>query len=300
MLSKTLLGDFRLTVNERQLGVYGLHIWQRGEELTHRWRSDDEVCLYSGSKTFTAVACGMCQDEGRLNINDPWLDYFPELRDIAAPGTERQTLRDLLHMQSGKRDTFHKYVRGVPEDLLRDWAADPIVEEPGTHFHYVNFCTYTVGRVVERVSGEKLRDYLMPRLFLPLGIPNPQWHTDALGHTLGFSGLYLRTNEFAKIGRLLLQQGVWDDRQLVSAAYVEALHEDVIDNSNWGDPESQAGYGYQVWRCTSPGVYRADGMYGQFSIVIPDREAVVTLTSHNEHCPNDIVRAVEADILPKL
>ena len=300
MLNRSILADFRLTVNERGLGVYGVHIFQRGEELVHRWRSDDPVCLYSGSKTFTSTAVGICQDEGRLNIGDPWLDYFPELKASAAPGTERQTIRDLLHMQSGKREERSQLLGTGGGDILAAWAALPLTEEPGSLFWYVNSCTYTLGRLVERVSGEKLRDYLLPRLFLPFGIQNPQWHTDPAGHSLGYSGLYLRTEEFARIGRLLIQNGVWEDRQIVSEGYARAMHEDLADNSNWSDPESQAGYGYQLWRCTSPGVYRADGMYGQFSIVIPDREAVVTVTSHNEHCPNDIVRAIEADILPKL
>lgn len=299
MLSATIFSDFRIAVNEQQLGVYGIHLWQRGEELTHRWRSDDEVALYSGSKTFTAVACGICQDEGRLNINDYWLEYFPEMKESAFPGTERQTLRDLLHMQSGKWG-IPASMRNGSEDMLRAWAAEPLIDEPGTYFRYVNMCTYTIGRVIEKVSGKTLRDYLMPRLFLPLGILNPQWHTDALGHTLASTGLYLHTDEFARIGRLLLQGGVWDDRQIVSAEYASAMHEDVIDNSHEADPEAKAGYGYQVWRCTSPGLYRADGAYGQFSIVIPEREAVVTVTSHNERCQNDIVRAVEKEILPRL
>ncbi len=299
MLTRAVFRDFRFSVMEKRLDVYGIHLWQRGQELTFRWRSDDAVCLYSGSKAFTSVACGICQDEGRINLEDHWLDYFPELKGTAAPGTERQTIRDLLHMQSGKQD-LPLDRRDASQDMLCAWAAEPLTEEPGTQFRYVNLCTYTVGRIVEKVSGANLRDYLLPRLFLPLDIPNPQWHTDALGHTLACTGLYLRTAEFAKIGRLLLQNGVWEGKQIVSEGYATAMHEDIVDNSGEADPENRAGYGYQIWRCTSPGVYRADGAYGQFSIVIPDREAVVTLTSHNEHGQNEIIRAVEEDILPKL
>jgi len=83
--------------------------------------------------------------------------------------------------------------------------------------------------------------------------------------------------------------------------YIRALSGDVLDNSAGPyTTESAVGYGYQVWRCTVPGAYRADGLYGQFSIVFPDRRAVVTITSHRELEQNDILRAVWRDILPCL
>ncbi len=82
--------------------------------------------------------------------------------------------------------------------------------------------------------------------------------------------------------------------------YIRAATEDIVDTSECEDPESKCGYGYQLWRCTVPGAFRADGKYGQFSIVLPDKEAVVAITSHNPACPNDILRAVWAEVLPKL
>ena len=60
-----------------------------------------------------------------------------------------------------------------------------------------------------------------------------------------------------------------------------------------------AGYGYQVWKCT-PGCFRADGLYGQFSVVVPELDAVVTVTSHREKNANDILRAIYEDIFPLL
>lgn len=143
-----------------------------------------------------------------------------------------------------------------------------------------------------------LRDYLLERLFGPLNIFNPQWQTCYQGHTVAATGLFLRTEELARLGRLLLQKGEWEGKRIVSASYIDAMATDIISSSQFdnGDPESRQGYGYQVWRCTKPGVYRADGMYGQFSIVMPDKKAVVTVTSHNELRANDIIRAIFDDI----
>lgn len=303
-MDKSILNQFRLTVNEKNLGVYGIVLHKEGqEEISHRWRADDKVCLYSGSKTFTSVGVGICRDEGGLKLEDKVLDYFPEYRAVASAGSEEITLRDLLHMASGK----HVFWASADEEVRRntDWAElffkEPMDSKPGCHFFYSNACTYMLGRVIEKVSGLKSRDYLVPRLFEPLGIYNPQWHTCPGGHTLAASELFLTTGEFSRLGLMLLNNGIYEGKLIVSEEYVTLLHEDIIPNrGHFDDEESAQGYGYQVWRCTAPGVYRADGMYGQFSIVVPDKKAVITITSHNESCANDIVRAVESDIIPQL
>ena len=73
---------------------------------------------------------------------------------------------------------------------------------------------------------------------------------------------------------------------------------DTIDNYfPFNDPEITQGYGYQVWRCTQPGSYRADGMYGQFCIVAPHHGAVVTTTAHESHAVYEIIRAAFDDII---
>ncbi|MDR1189602.1 MAG: beta-lactamase family protein [Bifidobacteriaceae bacterium] len=304
MLSKSLFDQFRLTATERRLGVYGIHVYQEGAgAVEHRFRADDRVQLWSASKTYTSLAVGMCVDEGRFGLEDTILGHFPQFEAVAAPGSDAITIRDLLQMRSGK-----DYALFQEEDLdvlaATDWAElffrSELVSTPGTKFFYANACTYMLSRLVEKASGSVLRDYLMPRLFDPLHVLNPWWNTDSRGHSLGAYGLQLTTSELARLGRLLLQEGVWEDEALVSAAYVEAMHTDTVPQGNhFTDPESNAGYGYQVWRNVASG-YRADGMYGQFSIVIPDKRAVITATSHNEANANDIVRAAFADLAEKL
>jgi CubicO group peptidase (beta-lactamase class C family) len=79
------------------------------------------------------------------------------------------------------------------------------------------------------------------------------------------------------------------------------MHTDVVPQAgHFPDDESNAGYGYQVWLNRAKGTFRADGLYGQYSIVLPEQRAVVTTTSHNEGNACDIIRAVFADIVPKL
>ncbi|HIR57849.1 MAG TPA: serine hydrolase [Candidatus Gallacutalibacter pullicola] len=298
-MEKSILLPFRMTVQEKGLEVYGINVYQKGNgEVSHRFRSDDRENIYSASKTFTSVAVGMCRDDGLLRLEDRVISYFPEYADIASPGTEDITLRDLLHMSSGKE--IHR-ITEPHEDWARVFLRLPLDSQPGTKFFYSNACTYMLGRVVEKVSGKNVRDFLMPRLFEPFGFFNPQWHTCPGGHTIAATELYLRTDELAQLGRLLLHKGERDGKRLLSEDYVNLMQTDIVpcDKTTNDDPESCAGYGYQVWKCT-PGCFRADGLYGQFSVVVPELDAVVTVTSHREKNANDILRAIYEDIFPLL
>ncbi|MCL6589023.1 MAG: beta-lactamase family protein [Firmicutes bacterium] len=304
-MNDSILTQFRLTAIEKGLCLYGISIYQQNKgTISHRWRSDDKINLYSASKTFTAVAIGICRDEGRLSLYDRVIDFFPEYKSIMAEGSEKITIRDLLHMASGK-DVY--WFSADEETKLRvDWAElffkEPQDREPGQKFFYSSACSYMLSRIVEKVSGNILRDFLVPRLFTPLGIHNPLWHTCPKGHTNGAMDLFLTTDELARLGITLLHDGIYQDRQIVSKSYIQEAITDILGNNDYvdTDPESRAGYGYQLWRCTPEGIYRIDGKYGQFSIVIPDKGAVVTITAHQEKTPNDILRAVYHDILPKL
>lgn len=295
-----LLTGFRLRNAERNLGVYGIHLHREGREpVEHRFRNDDSVHLYSGSKTFTAVAVGMAQHEGLLDLDDAVVGFFPEYPH--ADGAEAMTVRHLLQMSSGNTFTWWGPGQAEEPDRLGGFLRSELVAEPGTRFEYSNGCSYVLSRIVHAVSGQDLRDYLVPRLFDPLGIRNPQWMRSPQGYSQGGVGLHLRTSEFARLGQLLLQEGRWASDQLVPAAFVEQMHTDVVDNTDFSpDAESSAGYGYHVWRCTLEGVWRADGKYGQFTVILPAHRAVVTITAHHEGAANDILRAVWDEVLPLL
>ncbi len=304
-MEESLLDGFRLTAAEKRLGVYGIRVQRKtGEGVTHFWRSDDAVNLYSAAKTFASLAVGMCEEDGALGLTDKVLDFFPEYRGAASPGSEAITLRDLLHLASGKTEFWFGGLDARKGE--RDWAElffrVPVTKEPGSFFCYSNACVYMLGRVVEKISGKNLRDFLLPRLFEPMGIENPQWHTDPRGHTLAATQLYLTLDEFSRLGLLFLNGGEYGGKRLVSADYLRRMAEDVFP-SGWAgckEPECLQGYGYLVWRCTAPGTFRADGMYGQFCILLPEQKAAVTLTAHEERDPYGLVRAVFDDIAPRL
>lgn len=303
-MDPSILGELKQAVIRQQLGVYGAHLYVEGKgSVQCRFRSDERTHLFSGSKTFTAMAVGIAQGEGRLKISDAALSFFSQWRDIAAPGAERITIRDLLHMCAGHNQSLFTTLNSSQEPL-RDWAElffTASQHSPaGSTFCYDNGCTYILSRIIQAVSGQSLRDYLMPRLFTPLGITNPQWHTCPQGHCIGAFGLYLTTEEFSRLGILMLQDGHWQQKPLVPSAFIHDAIHDTVTTRGFDDIENRQGYGYQLWRCTIPGSYRADGKYGQYSVVLPRQRAVITITAHNEGCANDILRAVWAHTLPQI
>lgn len=294
-----LLTDFRLSVLEENLGVYGILVHQRGKLIgQHRFRSDDRLNLCSASKTFVSVGVGIAEAEGLINLNDSVLSYFPEYQSIASKGSELITIEHLLTMTSGHGyEDFSKY---NAVDRAELFFSTEVKEEPGKKFFYEDLCSYMLGRVIEKTSTENLLTYLKPRLFSPLKIINPQWHTCQMGHTHCSGGLYLTTEEFSRIGLLLLNKGVFNGKTLVSESYIKRMQSNWVDTSYKLDSESQQGYGFQVWKCTQANSFRADGMYGQTCIVLNDYNAVVTFTGHNEAYGSSTLQAVWRDILPHL
>jgi CubicO group peptidase (beta-lactamase class C family) len=140
-------------------------------------------------------------------------------------------------------------------------------------------------RALRAATGASVRDYLMPRVFGPLAIHNPQWHTCPLGHPVAESDLFLRTSELARFGRLLLDDGRHEGRQLVPAGYCARIAAESVPTVN--APEDQEfrlapRYGLGAWCGPGDGTFSMAGRYGQLCIVSPPREAVVTITAHVE------------------
>lgn len=265
------------------LELHSLMIVRRGSVVAEGWwepYSADRVhLLYSLSKSFTSTAAGLAAAEGLLDLDDPLISHFPE---FAAEITDRRSrailLRHVAAMASGHQQEMIETVRQVdPDEPVRGFLLSPPEEEPGSVFAYNQPCTYSLAAVVQRRSGQRLTEYLRPRLFEPLGIGEVGWLRDDQGRELGFSGLHARTEDIAKLGQLYLQGGVWQDRPLLPAEWVREATRSHVSTAREPAVDWQQGYGFQFWQ--SRHGYRGDGAYGQFCLVLPEQEAVVAITS---------------------
>lgn len=294
-------------VGARALGVDGIHVRARGRAPAEQhWLADIRRDVFSVSKTFTSVAVGIAQEEGLLDVDDPVLRHLGHLGPAAAPGVDTIIIRDLLTMSSGIGYRWEDPDADHPGDAAQDILAAPLHAAPGTTFAYRGANTYLLSRIIHACSGQDLRDFLLPRLFTPLGINNPQWQRCPLGHSLGAVGLLLRTEEIARLGRTLLESGRYGERQLVPAAYVAAMTTDSIGTdghlaSGATEPHpDNARYERHTWLCDRDDAWRMDGIYGQFSIVLPRQHACVTVTSHYQGPTTDILDAIWSEIVPAL
>lgn len=138
----------------------------------------------------------------------------------------------------------------------------------------------------------------MPRLFDPLGITNPQWHRCPLGFSLGAVGLHLRTEEMSRLGQVLLDGGVHDGAQLVPAAHVELMRTTRVPTGR--EHADNAAYGLHRWPCARDGAWRMDGIRGQFVILLPVQEAVVTVSADYDGPTTDILDAIWSGLVPAL
>jgi len=266
------------------LGVYGIHVLVGDDAAGHRWRSDDRENLYSVSKGVSALAAGIAIDDGLLSLDTRVLELVP----VPTPGVgvDNVTLEHLLTMTSGIDFTWFGSQPVTSPDLAVEMLSLP-TRGAGSIFQYSDASTYAAMRMLGSIVGD-VRDWLVPRLFAPLEIHNPQWHRCPLGWIVGGSGLELRTDELARIGRVLRDGGAG----LVSRGWVERMHSDWVPT---GGTEASADYGLAVWR--GPGrTWRLDGLYGQYVIVDEEADAVVTITAHEEHRDHRLAEIV-AEVL---
>ena len=247
-----------------------LMILKHGKVLYEAWYGDAAPdkphAMHSVSKSFTATAVGMAIDDGLLKVTDKVVDFFPDkLPAEVSDNLKAVTVHDLLTMNCGQ-ETEARF-RGS-DDWVASFLAHPFVHEPGTWYCYNSLGTYMLSAIVQKLTGQKVLDYLTPRLFEPLNIAVPEWEESPQGINAGGWGLQLKTEDMAKFGQLFLQKGKWNGKPLVSEAWVN-------ENCTF-----MLGYGYQMWRCPD-NAYRADGARGQYIFIIPDSDAVIACTANS-------------------
>ena len=254
--------------------------------------------LYSLSKSFTSTAVGLAVSEGKLSIDDPVLKFFPDEVPVdPSKNLGSMRVRDLLRMATGQRaEDIASFPFQSSKDLVRVFLEMPVPDKPGTHFIYNTPATYILSAIVQKVTGQTVLEYLRPRIFEPLGIANPTWESSAQGIPFGGFGLSIRTEDIAHFGQLYLQKGMWNGRQLVPEAWVDAATSLQIANGSDPDGDWDQGYCYQFWRCTH-GFYRADGAFGQFCVVMPQYDAVLAITSGTKDLPR-VLKIVWDKVLP--
>lgn len=257
----------------QELRALGLKVSQHGQ-LIAQWHGEEEIRrnIYSATKSFTACAVGFALQEGLLTLEEKLTDAFPDdLPAVVDDHLHKATVRDLLTMCLGQAEPGLMAAQRPlyqEDDWVKLCLALPFSHDPGTHFLYSNVGPYLAGILVQRRAGCDLVEYLLPRLFTPLGIKRPTWEIDPLGRQFGAGGLFLTLTELHRFGQFCLNKGSWDGQQLLDAKWIEAC----------AAPSDVDFYGYLFWRGEHHS-FRADGKDSQLSIVLPEKDAVISVVA---------------------
>ena len=288
--------DFLNAIDTGRQEIHSFMFVRHGKVIAEGWWDpygpDYKHLLYSASKTFTATGIGLAVSENRLKLSDKVVSFFPySLPDSIGENMKEMTVRDLLTMSVGQETPGMG--GGSDDDWITAFIRNEPEHKPGTVFKYNNMATFMLSAIVQQVTGQTLFDYLKPRLFDPLGIKGMDWDKNGQGINLGMIGLRLCTEDLAKFGQLLIQNGKWNKKQLLTEAWVKEATSFKIENH---DPSSKTpkelndwsqGYCYQMWRGRNNSV-RLDGMAGQFVILFPDKDAFVVLTANARNTQEEL------------
>jgi CubicO group peptidase (beta-lactamase class C family) len=287
--------DFLNAIDTGKVEFHSFMFLRHGKVIAEGWwepyAPGSKHIMFSASKTFTATGIGLAISENRLKLTDKVVSFFPaSVPDTLSEFMQEMTVRDLLMMSTGQ-DAEPR--RGQNDDWIRAFLSKAPTDKPGTIFRYNNTATFMLSSIVQQVTGGTLYDYLQPRIFKPLGLKEIDWDLNPQGINLGMIGLRLHTEDLAKFGQLLLQNGKWNGKQLIPAEWVSEATSKKIE-SRGGNEKNPAdindwfqGYCYQMWRGRHNSV-RLDGLGGQFVILLPDQDAVVILTANAQNTQREM------------
>lgn len=241
-----------------------------GEAYPAPFSADYAHTVYSVSKTFTAAAVGLAVDRGLLDVTDRVGDILKDRMPAnIGPNLARMTVQDLLTMSSGITPDWK--MRDNYSNWLSVWLRKPD-NGPGEKFAYDSMCSYVLSAIVQRVTGQTVLEYLNEHILGPMGVTDAQWELSPEGICTGGWGMRVRPEVMAKFGLMLLDGGRYEGRRLLSEDWVSRMMTPHIRAN------STEGYGYQMWQCGRFGAWRADGAFGQYIVVIPEKDMVVAMT----------------------
>ena len=259
----------------------------------------DSLCTaWSLSKSVTSALVGIAIFEGYIkSLDDPITNYLPELK---GQGFDAITIRNLLTMGSGIQyrigflpwDEFvlAGYYPNLRQLLLSDLK---IMEPPGQSFHYNNFNAELIGMILERTTHRLPSQYLQEKIWKPIGMEYPAtWSIDSEQDDFELTPILLnaRAIDLAKFGRLYLNSGNWDGKQIVPKQWVvESTTKDPNDHRPWetfSRWQDKGGYYKYFWWGVSLGKsdysYMGIGTYGQFIFVSPRTKVVIIRTADKD------------------
>ena len=304
--TKTLPETFFFEGEEKNLQEYLDYFWSDGMIVLHKnemvyenyWLGNNENkrhISWSVAKSFISALVGIAYEESLIHsLDDPVTKY---LNDFKETGYDGVTIKDILQMSSGVLfnedyadydSDINRFGRAVATGTsMRDFSKTLTRErEPGTYMHYVSINTQVLGFLLQEVTNKSISQYLYDKIWNPLGMEDSAYFIlDDVKDEFALGGLNATLRDYAKFGLLYLQNGLWNDNQIISKQWIEDSHSTDGIHLVPGERETSSnpwGYGYQWWVPGFPDTdYTASGVYNQYIYIDPLSEIVIAKTSSN-------------------
>ena len=303
---KTLPETFFFEGEEKNLQEYLDYFWSDGMIVLHKnemvyenyWLGNNENkrhISWSVAKSFISALVGIAYEEGLIDsLDDPVTKYLDDFKETGYDGV---TIKDILQMSSGVLfnedyadydSDINRFGRAVATGTsMRDFSKTLTRErEPGTYMHYVSINTQVLGFLLQEVTNKSISQYLYDKIWNPLGMEDSAYFIlDDVKDEFALGGLNATLRDYAKFGLLYLQNGRWNDNQIISKQWIEDSHSTDGIHLVPGERETSSnpwGYGYQWWVPGFPDTdYTASGVYNQYIYIDPLSKIVIAKTSSN-------------------
>lgn len=268
----------------------------------HHFKPEARNNIRSISKAVSCLGVYKAIEKGLFDLESDVMPFFSDVdiynQENLAP-LSKLRIKHLLNLTMGHEIglMFSKDVRKLPvdTDFISYILNYDIKHDPGTYFVYNNAATYLLCAIVQKLTGRYFSNWVHETVLQYLHIEMPEWEKSHQGVCLGASGLYLNNEEMHRIGMLLLNNGQYEDRQIIDPSWINKMHTPQFFTANLPEYAHKQGrcinkmaYGYHVWICGdgSPQYpkthYFIDGTDGQFLIVSPKQHMVLTILAHQK------------------
>ena len=304
MDSETLSQAFDL-IKEQNINIHSLQIMRNGYLVLNAYfypfPESSVHDLASVTKSITSILIGIAIDKGFISSVDiPVIELFPDYKISNIDTKKRRlTIKSLITMTSGYNCSY-EYEEKQLFDMRKsnDWVQYmldmPVINEPGTHFSYCSGNFHLLAGIILKTTGLSPKEFAQKYLFTPLGIREVIWPSDPNGINFGWGDLHLYPIDMAKIGYLFLNNGKWENKQIVSPRWINQSTQKSVRLSD----NDYYGYGWWIRTSPDPGIYEALGRDGQRIVVWPDKNIVVVFSGGGfepAEIGEYIVKAVKSD-----
>lgn len=274
-LTDRQMQDFVRVLEKRRVPLHSVLIAQHGKLIFEKYYAP--YCrnklqrMFSVTKSFTSLAIGLLEQEGKISLQDHICDYFPEfLPGVVHPWLAEMTIENMLKMQTCHNMTTYNKT-STTENWVRSFFQTEPTHRPGTLFMYDTSSSHVLCALVEKLTGKKMLDYMKDKLLRQIGFSEESYILeDPFGTSMGGSGLMATPEDLLRTGCMMLKQ----EKGSYVARATEPRTATQLDGADgW--------YGYMI-PIPMEGTFGMMGMGGQMMLAFPEMDLVVVVTADTQ------------------